>query len=116
MVEASRKKDLPMMLRLLVTILMIGSPILRGQAQSDRTDTTVKKAEKIDHAEAYYQYALACMYARLARSNPENISKAIEHHKAAVKADPHAPPLPSWSGPIFVYPMSSPPHEGPGSH
>jgi len=54
------------------------------------------QAPKVDKASAYYHYALAHMYAELAGmpgSRNENLNKAIENYKEAIKADPTTPLL-----------------------
>ncbi|HLH39137.1 MAG TPA: tetratricopeptide repeat protein [Bryobacteraceae bacterium] len=54
------------------------------------------QAKKIDHASAYYHYALAHMYAEMAEmpgNRAENLNKAIENYKAAIQADPTSPML-----------------------
>ncbi len=54
------------------------------------------QASKVDHASAYYHYALAHMYAEMAEmpgNRAENLNKAIENYKAAIQADPTSPLL-----------------------
>lgn len=48
-----------------------------------------------DHADAYYYYTLAHMYAELAGETGDRsyVSKAIDNYKAAIKADPQSPEL-----------------------
>ncbi len=51
---------------------------------------------KVDHAGAYYHYAMAHMYAELAEmpgARNENLAKAIENYKEAIAADPTTPLL-----------------------
>jgi uncharacterized protein (DUF952 family) len=81
------------MLRTALTMLMIGTMAAWGQAQGD----AVSGSDKIDRADAYYHYALAQRYAKLAAKsggrNREYVDKAIENYKAAIKADPETPML-----------------------
>jgi hypothetical protein len=110
------------MSRKLAALAVIAGAVLFGQV---KTDVPAENAEKkIDRAEAYYQYALACMYANSGHHDSENMRKAAEHYKAAVKADPSTPiPYPSSRPlePFQVYrpgqipPQHDGPHDGPGS-
>jgi tetratricopeptide (TPR) repeat protein len=93
-----------MKLRLLGT-LMVGPAILCGQSQP-ATDVK-EKTENADRAEAYYQYALAYMYAQLGGHSSEDQKKAIESYKRAVKADPNVPPIPSFE-PYLRAPVTLP--------
>ena len=71
-----------------IAILAIGAAAW-GQTPADA-------GPKIDQASAYYHYALAHMYAELAGmpgSRNENLNKAIENYKEAIKADPTTPLL-----------------------
>lgn len=81
------------MLRTALALFMIGGMAAWGQAQDD----TPRSADKVDRAAAYYHYTLAHMYAGMAAAsggrNQEYVRKAIENHKAAVKADPQTPML-----------------------
>jgi len=85
-------------------------PNCEGWARADKSD-------KVDRAAAYYHYALACMYAEMDASsggrNPEYANKAIENHKAAIKADPQTPGR-LLGSPRFVIPavrLPAPRHE-----
>ena len=51
---------------------------------------TAASGEKVDHASAYYHYAMAHIYAELAGEpgGREYIDKALENYKEALKADP----------------------------
>src|SRR5579862_6486739 len=54
------------------------------------------QAPKVDKAAAYYHYALGHMYAEMAGmpgNRGENLNKAIENYKEAIKADPTTPLL-----------------------
>ena len=81
------------MRRTALAMLMIGGMAAWGQARND----TPGGAVKVDRATAYYHFTLAHMYAHLAAAsggrNREYVNKAIENHRAAVKADPQTPML-----------------------
>src|SRR5215469_4090942 len=75
-----------------LAILAIGAA---AWAQTPGSQTG-SQAAKIDHASAYYHYALAHMYAELAEmpgARNENLNKAIENYKQAIQADPTTPLL-----------------------
>lgn len=97
------------MLRTVLVVLIIGGIAARGQTQKN-TPAVAAKTERVDKAAAYYYYAVAHMYAEMAATssdrNPEYASKAAENYKAAVKADPKAPPLlrELFPVPISIYP------------
>jgi tetratricopeptide (TPR) repeat protein len=77
------------MFKAATAILAIGAAAW-GQTPADAG------TKKIDQASAYYHYALAHMYAELAGmpgSRNENLNKAIENYKEAIKADPTTPLL-----------------------
>ena len=61
-------------------------------APAPAAPTPPPAAPTVDRASAYYHYTLAHMYAELAGSpggsTRENITKAIENYKEAIKADP----------------------------
>ena len=101
------------MLGTVLAIFMIGGMACWGQTQSNSSSA----ADKVDHATAYYHYALAHKYAKLAAAsgcrNREYMNKAIENYEAAIKADPLTPllgeelskirtkqPLPSLLAPV----------------
>ena len=81
-------------------LLMIGSSAAwaqsRVEAQPVSKETSASGA-KIDRASAYYHYGLARLYAERAAAsfspNREYLDRAIEHYKAAIKADPEMPML-----------------------
>ena len=84
------------MMKLALTILMLGGIAAWGQAPKDASATPPKPPaapQKIDRAEAYYHFVLAHMYADEAAfgGNQESAKKAAEHFQAAVKADPTMP-------------------------
>ena len=61
-------------------------------------DVTASSGEKaVDRGAAYYHYAMAQVYVekalRSGERKAEYAAKAAEEYKAAVKADPEAPPL-----------------------
>jgi len=60
-----------------------------GLAQGQSADTT----KKTDKAAAYYNFSMGHLYAELAsayNNRAEYVTKAIEHYRAAIKADPSA--------------------------
>jgi lipopolysaccharide biosynthesis regulator YciM len=77
------------MVKVVLTMLMLGGIAAWGQAQNDNS----AGAGKVDRADAYYHYAIAHLYAeRAAASGSQtDADKAMEHFKAAVKADPSIP-------------------------
>lgn len=71
-------------------ILLVGTLAAWGQ------NRPASPAQTVDHATAYYHFALAHMYAELAASygnRGEYVARAIENYKAAIKADPKAPEI-----------------------
>jgi hypothetical protein len=97
------------MLRTALATFMIAGMAAWGQAQNDTSGGAVK----VDRATAYYHYALANMYAEMAAASGdrkrEYENKAIENHKAAVKADPQTPMLRLQEpGPVTIFPIIGP--------
>lgn len=64
-------------------------------AWSQNNAPAAAPAGTVDHASAYYHYALAHMYAEMAAEpgGREYIDRAVENYKAALKADPTAGPV-----------------------
>jgi hypothetical protein len=90
------------MVKTALAMFVIGGMAMWGQAQTD-SPAAAEKA-RVDRAEAYYHYALACWYAQNGRGNPEYAKKATDSYKAAVKADPQAQ-MPSYR-PSLIFPLS----------
>ena len=105
------------MLRTALAMFIIAGMAAWGQAQKD----TSSGADKVDRATAYYHYTLAHMYAEMAAAsggrNREYVNKAIENHKAAIKADPQTPPMlrsmPYFPIPVLRVPASRKDHSLP---
>jgi hypothetical protein len=91
------------MLRTVLAMFIVAVGVAWGQAQSeaagapnklDNADTAKASTDtaSIDKGSAYYHYALAHMYTRMAAAtggrNNDYVNQAIEHYKAAIKADP----------------------------
>ena len=89
------------MLRTALATFLVVCIAASGQTQNGATEGV----DKVDRASAYYHYALAHMYAEMATAsgsrNREYEDKSIENYKAAVKADPQAPPLLQGLRPFF---------------
>lgn len=71
------------------SIVVVGLAVaLAGSAQTSNSEP-----EQDNRASAYYNFAMAHMYSELAATygyRSEYVTKAIEHYKAALKADPGA--------------------------
>jgi len=82
-----------------VLFAVIGSACLFGQSQP------AAGAANVDHASAYYHYALAHMYAEMAgtyRNRADYVNLAIENYKEAIKADPDASALSEELSDVYV--------------
>jgi tetratricopeptide (TPR) repeat protein len=85
-----------------VLLVVFGSACLWGQAQPA---ANAAAASPVDHASAYYHYALAHMYAELAgtyRNRADYVNSAIENYKAAIKADPDTSALSEELSDVYV--------------
>jgi tetratricopeptide (TPR) repeat protein len=84
-----------------VLLAVFGSACLLAQAQPAANGA----AGAVDHASAYYHYALAHMYAELAgtyRNRADYVNSAIENYKEAIKADPTASALSEELSDVYV--------------
>jgi hypothetical protein len=105
------------MLRIALAMFMIGGTAVWAQSQ----DATASGSDKaVDRADAYYHYAMACLYAkdalRAGDRQAEYANKAADEYKAAVKADPQVPPIssaPKFLLPILPRPSRTPPKVDP---
>jgi len=85
-----------------VLLAVIGSACLFGQAQPAASGAA---GAKVDHASAYYHYALAHMYAELAgtyRNRTDYVNEAIENYKEAIKADPQSSALSEELSDVYI--------------
>jgi tetratricopeptide (TPR) repeat protein len=77
------------MKRIALTSILTLASVTTGFAQGQSADG----AKKTDKAAAYYNFSMGHLYAELAsayNNRGEYVSKAIEHYRAAIKADPSA--------------------------
>lgn len=85
-----------------VLFAVFGSACLWGQAQPAANGPA---GTPVDHASAYYHYALAHMYAEMAgtyRNRADYVNSAIENYKEAIKADPTASALSEELSDVYV--------------
>lgn len=85
-----------------VLLAVFGSACLWGQAPPAANAAT---GGPVDHASAYYHYALAHMYAELAgtyRNRADYVNSAIENYKEAIQADPQASALSEELSDVYV--------------
>lgn len=85
-----------------VLFAVFGSACLWGQAQPAANGSA---GTQVDHASAYYHYALAHMYAEMAgtyRNRADYVNLAIENYKEAIKADPTASALSEELSDVYV--------------
>ena len=85
-----------------VLLAIFGTACLWGQAQPAANGAA---GASVDHASAYYHYALAHMYAELAgtyRNRADYVNSAIENYKEAIKADPDASALSEELSDVYV--------------
>jgi len=82
-----------------VVILVAWSFLCRGQ-------NTPPANQKVDHADAYYHYALGHMYAEMAGSygarGNDYVNQAIQNYKAAIKDDPQTPMLAEELSDLYI--------------
>jgi hypothetical protein len=95
------------MLRTALAMFMIGGTAAWAQ------DATASGGDKAaDRATAYYHYAMAHVYAanafRSGDRKAEYANKAADEYKAAVKADPQAPPMPTSGFKPLLAPLPRP--------
>ena len=87
-------------MRKAVLFAVIGSTCLWGQSQP-----AAGAGASVDHASAYYHYALAHMYAEMAgtyRNRADYVNLAIENYKEAIKADPQTSALSEELSDVYV--------------
>jgi len=85
-----------------VLLAVFGSACLWGQSQPAANRAA---GAPVDHASAYYHYALAHMYAEMAgtyRNRADYVNSAIENYKEAIKADPSASALSEELSDVYV--------------
>ena len=99
-----------------LTLVTILAPSTWAQARRNRkkSDTPAAGAaasssqapdSAVDRGAAYYNFAMAHMYAELAQqygNRGEYLNKAIEHYRAAIKADPNSPFLSEELSDLYI--------------
>ncbi len=73
-----------------IVLFAVGCLAWSQNAPGGTAPTANAPSETVDHASAYYHYALAHMYAEMAAEpgGREYIDRAVENYKEALKADP----------------------------
>jgi hypothetical protein len=81
------------LLRTVLALLVTGATAWsQSPSEAPPIAKDASSTAKVDHADAYYHYGLARVYAERAASsvshNREYLKLAIENYRAAIKADP----------------------------
>lgn len=86
-----------------VIVILAAGCAAWGQ-NSPAAGTTPAQTDSVDHAAAYYHYALAHMYAEMAAEpgGREYIDRAVQNYKAALKDDPNSAAISSELADFYV--------------